>query len=491
MAKSQKSPSLPGFPTYPPVVVVLGHVDHGKTTLLDTIRKTNVVAGEAGGITQHIGAYQVWVKKDDPTSIITFIDTPGHEAFSKMRSRGASVADLAVLVVAANDGVKPQTKEAISHIKQAGIPFIVAINKIDIEGINLDVVKAQLAENEVIVEDYGGDIVSVPISARNNTGVKQLLEMIELLYELAEKKERKNVFEAVVLESYVDSHKGVVANALVRSGSVQVGDIVFCQNEKAKVRTLLNENSKPLSQAGVSQPIQLLGFKDVLPVGGVITSMDDFKAITVQTAPQAIELSPKEGEAESEKLKIIIRTDVAGTLEAIKANLTEEIELIGEGVGDITESDVLLARSTGARIIGFHVRIPRSVVKLAEMEEVKIETFDIIYHLLEKLQERVLKLTEPAINEEILGKAEIIAEFKIRGSHIAGCQISEGIIGRSERIRITRGEVVIGEPRIGAMQIERKEAKEAKKGQEVALVFRPDINFKLGDTVVAYKISKD
>ncbi|NMC35851.1 translation initiation factor IF-2 [Candidatus Beckwithbacteria bacterium] len=490
MAKKKTTPAQ-SQKKHPPVVVVLGHVDHGKTTLLDAIRESNVTASEAGGITQHIGAYQTQLRANDPSSIITFIDTPGHEAFSKMRSRGAQVADIAILVVAANDGVKPQTKEAIAHIKKAQIPFVVAINKVDLPEASLEMVKAQLAEQEIFVEGYGGDIVAVPISAKAKQGIDQLLEMIELIWELQEISPDTQDLKAVVLDSFLDSKKGVVANLLIRSGEIVVGQTVFCKNQETKVRCLITPNNEQVKKATISQPIQLLGFKHVLDTGELVTAKSQ-EHETAQSETGTTELVPEESKNEEQKrLKIIIKADQAGTLEAITANLTEEIELVGHGVGDINESDVLLAQSTEARLIGFHVKVPTLVKKLAEMEKVKIETFDIIYHLLEDLQARVLKLLEPTINEEVLGKAEVIAEFKIKGSHIAGCKVLEGKIVRSEKVRIIRGEQIVAEPRIGALQVERKDETEAKKGQEVALVFRPDLSFKIGDQVVSYKIIDD
>ncbi|NMB57189.1 translation initiation factor IF-2 [Candidatus Beckwithbacteria bacterium] len=475
---------------HPPIVVVLGHVDHGKTTLLDYIRKTSVQAGEAGGITQHIGAYQTQVDPKNPNSFITFIDTPGHEAFSKMRSRGSQVADIAILVVAANDGVKPQTKEAIAHIKKAGIPFIVAINKIDLEGINLDVVKAQLAENEIIVEDYGGDIVAIPISAQQGKGVDELLEMINLMWEMQEIKEVDSKLKAVVLESFVDSHKGVIANVLVLSGEIKRCQDLMCEALEAKVRCLFNENGKLLTKATASQPVQILGFKDLLPVGAIVEDLQESKLKQKQQEKDQ-KGKQKQGNSCEEgqnKIKLILKADVAGVLEAIKANFTQEVDLIGEGLGDISDSDVLLASSTGAKIIAFNVNTPKQVQKLVEMEGVKIKTYNIIYHLLEDLQKEILKLIEPCINEETLGKAEVIAEFNIKGNHIAGCKVVEGEIIRSEKVRILRGEKVVAEPRIGAMQVERQDTAKATKGQEVALVFRPDVKFNLGDLILSYKI---
>ena len=479
-----------------PIVTVLGHVDHGKTTLLDTIRKANVAASESGGITQHVGAYQVQVNPKKPEKLITFIDTPGHEAFSKMRSRGAKVADIAILIVAANDGVKPQTIEAIKHIKQAKIPFIVAINKIDIDGVILDNVKGQLVENEVFVEGYGGDIVAIPISAKKNKGIDQLLEMIDLMFELEqENQEISQELEAVVLESYIDPHKGVIANIVLRSGSFKIGDQVWCENKMGKVKIIISSNGKHLNMATAGQPVQLLGFKNVLPVGSIISKNQIEKKDKEEKEEKANLVKNDEANAddgeEQKRINIILKTDVAGTLEAIKANLTEEINLIDAGVGELSESDVLLARSTNARLIGFHINIPSSVKKLAEMEEVKIETFDVIYHLLEDLQKRVLKLLEPTINEEVLGKAEVIAEFSIHKTHIAGCKVTEGVISRPLPARVMRGDRVIAEVKFKAMQVERKDVTDAKKKQEVALVFRPDVKFKLGDQVISYKVIED
>jgi len=473
----------------PPVVVVMGHVDHGKTTLLDTIRKANVAAGETGGITQHIGAYQVRVRPDDPKSLVTFIDTPGHEAFSKMRSRGATVADIAILVVAANDGVKPQTKEAISIIKKAELPFIVAINKVDIEGVIIDKVKGQLAENEVFVEGYGGDVVAVEVSALKGTGVPQLLEMIELMYELQPIKEATPHLESVVLESFVDSQKGAIANLLVRSGKIRTGQMLYCDDTEAKVRYMISDSGGNVDQVTSSQPVQVLGFSKSLPVGALVT--DSKEAVEHLEKINKRQLTVEELEAEEKKLKIILKADVGGTLEAIKNSLTDEVLLVDDGVGDVSESDVLLAASTGARIIGFRVRLPKHVDKLAQMEEVKIQTFDIIYHLLEDLEKRVLKLMEPTINEEVYGKGEVIAEFNIKGTHICGVKVTEGALRRAAKFRILRGDKTVFEPRVAVMQENRQAAVEVKDGKEAALVFRPDIRFHIGDTVVCYRVVED
>lgn len=476
----------------PPVVVIMGHVDHGKTTLLDYIRKTHVQAGESGGITQHVGAYQARIRPDDSSSLITFVDTPGHEAFSKMRSRGAAVADIAILVVAANDGVKPQTKEAITHIKKAGIPFIIAINKCDIEGVVIDKVKAQLAENEIFVEGYGGSITCVEISALKGAGVSQLLEMIELMWELEEEKVEKDYLQAIVIESYIDAQKGTVANLLVRSGQLKIGQTVYCQDQEAKIRSLVSDSGQNLKIASQSQPVQLLGFKKSLPVGALVTdSKQNVEKIEAELQQNLQAEETVVPEDETKKLKIVLKADVSGTLEAIRGSLSDEVILVGEGVGDINDSDILLAASTNARIIGFRVKVSKQAQKLAEMEEVKIESFDVIYHLLEELEKKVLRLIEPTINEEVLGEAQIIAEFKIKNTHIAGCKVTQGIIRRTGKFRVLREDKIIAEPRVAAMQKDRNEVTEVKTGEEVALVFRPDIKFKIDDKIVCYQVLSD
>jgi len=502
MAKPQRK-KKPALKSRPPVVAVLGHVDHGKTTLLDKIRKTDVVSDEAAGITQHIGAYQVKIKKaasrqPPAASQITFIDTPGHEAFSKMRSRGARVADMAILVVAANDGVKPQTKEAISHIKQAKIPFLAAINKMDLQAASVEMVKGQLAENEVLVEGYGGDIVCVEISAKTGKGIPQLLEMLLLLAEMQELKiEKKAAFKGVIIESLLDKCKGPLATLIVKKGVLRLGDRVIAEKTKGKVKAMFDDKGKRVKKAGPSEPVQVLGFKGVPPVGSIVQKVgkigkEQVSKVSPNQSKHGSRQTPvsKESEEETKQIKLILKADVAGTLEAIKTNFTEEICLISEGVGAITESDVLLAQSTGAIIIGFSVPVPQNVKKLAEMEKVKIKTYDVIYHLLEDLQGQILKMLEPTIDEEALGKAEVIAEFDIKGNHIAGCKVKEGAFFKKHPIHIMRGEKKLADAKISQMQKEREDVEEVKKGNEVGLVFKPDVDFKLGDVIISYKITK-
>lgn len=497
MAKqTRKTPEKSKLQSRPPVVVVLGHVDHGKTTLLDTIRKSHIVDKEFGGITQHIGAYQI----EHQGREITFIDTPGHEAFAKMRSRGAKVADLAVLVIAANDGVKPQTKEAIRYIRQADIPFVVAINKIDLPEASTKMVKNQLAENEILVEGYGGDVVCVEISARQNRGIDNLLEMIQLIAEMQELKvDSKGTFEATVIESSLDSKKGPLATLMIKNGSLKIGNQITTSSSVAKVKSLTDEKGAGLESAGPSQPAEVLGFKTVPQVGERVRKVAPHFAPTSLKLRGAsrgkkvdevgkVEKVGEEEEEEKQRIKIVLKADTQGVLEAIETNLPEEVVIIHSDVGQVSESDVLLAQSVGAMIIAFNVKIPKKVAKLAEIEKVLIKTYNIIYKLLEEIEKKVLKILEPTIDEQILGEAEIIAEFKIRGSHIAGCKVKKGGINKKDTLHLKRGDKILADAKIKSLQKERQDVEEVVAGNEAGIVMSPDLDFKIGDVIISYKI---
>jgi len=477
----------------PPIVAVLGHIDHGKTTLLDRILQTNLAAAETGGITQHIGAYQVAVKvSDQETKKITFIDTPGHAAFSKMRSRGAKVADLVVLVVAADEGFKPQTKESLEHIQAAKIPYLVAINKIDLPDIHLDQVKKDLAKHGILVEGYGGEIVAVPVSAKTGQGVDELLEMILLLAEMAGlEADPQGELEAVIIESKLDKARGPVATVLVRNGSLKVGDQLVVEEAEAKIRAMFDERGQKVALAGPGEPVLVLGFKKVPPVGGRVkkgaaaekTSQQEAAVISPTSAERAV--SPTE--TEEPKLKIILKADASGTLEAILASLPENLEVIASQTGEVNESDVLLASTTGAEIIGFRVKVPKRIEKLAETEKVKIKTYPLIYELLEAVEETVLKLLEPTIDEEILGQAKIVAEFEIKKQRIAGCQVLEGKIEKKAPLHLKRGDKIIGHCRIESMKQGKEDINQAKKGEEFGVLLKPPVDFKIGDVLVSYR----
>jgi translation initiation factor IF-2 len=468
----------------PPVVAVLGHVDHGKTTLLDKIRQTNVVAKEFGGITQHTGAYQIKVKN----KIITFVDTPGHAAFAEMRSRGAKVADLAVLVIAADEGVKPQTSESLKYIKKAKIPFLVAINKIDLPHTDVEKVKQDMAKNEIQVEDQGGKIVSVSVSAKTGKGIEDLLEMILLVAEMEEiKGDEKKKLEAVVIESKLDKNKGPLATVLVRNGSLKIGDQIEADGTFAKIKAMFDENAKSVKTVGPSKPVEILGFKDIPEIG---TSIKKSEAIIVPPEKAKQEVAKKK-EEEEDKLRLIIKADVKGTLEAILAGLPQEVAVIDSSVGEVNESDILLADTTGAEIIAFNVKTPTKVKKLASTEKVKINDFQVIYKLFEAIEEKMKRLKEPFAGEEILGKAEILKEFEIDKKRIAGCRVIEGEVKKTDKFHLQRGEELVGDCRLKSMKTGKDKIEKAKAGEEFGAILYPLLDFKLGDMLISHRKAKE
>ncbi len=460
----------------PPIVVVMGHVDHGKTTLLDYIRKTNLAAREAGQITQHIGAYQAALGNKK----ITFIDTPGHEAFEKMRSRGARVADLAVLVVAADDGVMPQTKEAIRHIKEAKIPLIVAVNKTDLPGLNLEKIKKQLVKEDVLLEGYGGDVVSLPVSAKTGKGVKELLEMISLVAEMEKiTGDAHGALEAVVIESELDRNRGPVASVLVKNGTIRQGDNIFVENIKGKVRAMINDKGERLKEALPGTPVAILGLEKVPAVGAVLTNVG-----TTKEEAAAGSAGPTKA-LTGDLLKIILKADVAGTLEAIIASLPQEkLQIINSGMGDIGEADILLAKTTGAIVIGFNVRLSASAAKLAETENVKVKTYQIIYELLKELKDVMEVLGKPP-EEESLGKAEIIAEFPTEKNKIAGCKVIEGRLALGDKVKILHLEKELGRAMIKSLRKQKEAVPKAELGQECGIILEPQLDFNIGDIVIS------
>ena len=420
----------------PPVVAILGHVDHGKTTLLDNIRKSHVAEKEAGGITQHISAYQVETKGGK----ITFIDTPGHEAFSQMRARGAKVVDLAILVVAANDGVMPQTKESIAHIKTAKIPFLVAINKIDIPSINIEKVKKQLAEENVLVEGYGGDVVAVPVSAKTSQGIPELLEMIHLVAEISEiKNSPSKEFEGIVIESYLDKFRGPLATIIVKNGSFFVGDTLYGGTTSGKVKAIFDYNGENIKQASVSDPVTILGLDSVPPVGDILGKKEKVKSDNKEekTVGRDWTQVPKASE-----IRLVLKADTYGSLEAISNSIEslkaddQEVKFIHKETGDITENDILMAASSKAIIIGFNVKVAGAVEKIAEEEGVNIRSYNLIYELLDELKEGLTALSEAKKKKEILGEAEILAKFKSDEGNIAGCKVTKGRINISDTILV-------------------------------------------------------
>jgi translation initiation factor IF-2 len=475
----------------PPVVAVLGHVDHGKTTLLDTIRKSNVAAHEHGGITQHIGAYQVQIKSGQ---LITFIDTPGHEAFAKMRSRGAQVADIAILVVAADDSVKPQTKESIEQIKAAGIPMIVAVNKVDLPTANVDRVKQDLAKVGVQVEGFGGDVPIQQVSAKAGTGVDSLLDLIVLVAQMREfTSEPEAPFSGIVIETRLDKGKGMVATIVVKKGTLKFGMPLFEGDKQiARVRACFDEYGKGVTQAPPSKPVEVLGFTSLPSVGEAVTG-EAIKPVVVQpkiSAPQPAALPDflKPQEDILQTLKVVLKTDTAGSMEAIRQAFSTRIDVVSSGVGEITESDILDARACGAFVIGFNVKIATAAEKLAETEKVVFRVYTIIYELLDELTEVVAGLKEVIAKERELGVGEVIAEFPFEKDRIAGTRVLTGRLAKGDTVKVMHGESEIGRARIRSVRQGKNEITKVTEKGECGILLDKKVDFSLGDAIIAVTI---
>jgi translation initiation factor IF-2 len=504
--------------TRPPVITIMGHVDHGKTTLLDFIRKSRVVTQEAGGITQHIGAYQVSYGSNK----LTFIDTPGHAAFNKMRERGANITDLIVLVVAANDGVKPQTIESIRHIKKSGAPFIVAINKIDLPNIRIDVVKSELAEHGIVVTDFGGDVDTVEISALTGKGVDSLLENLVVMSELMElKADSQAPLEAVVIEATLDNKKGASASVIVQKGTLKIKQDLEIDGVQGRVRALFNELGESLSQAKPGDPVEIIGLKKVPHVGSIVreagveyqqhSSQDQKASGASASGSNTTSINPTETQVvnpfaninfdslfdQKEKLNLIIRADVEGTLEVIHQNLDEDqVNVLLSGVGEVTESDIEMAETSGAKVISFHTKVPARIKDLAKNHKVKIKEYDVIYKLIEDLQKQILKLIDAHIDEVELGTAEILQIFEMKGERIAGCRVKTGEIKKTDSIHLKRGEDIILDPVVKSLMQGKQEIDSVKNKSEFGITFKTSkklksVSFKVGDMIVAYKIDED
>jgi len=474
----------------PPVVVILGHVDHGKTSILDYIRKAKVAEGESGGITQHTGAYQV----EQGGKIITFIDTPGHEAFSAMRSRGVNVADVAILVVAADDGVMPQTKEAIQIIKKASIPYIVAINKIDKPEASIQNIKNGLTENEVLLEGYGGDVPNVEISAKTGAGMDDLLDMINLVAEMEELEEDSDKpLKAVAIEAAIDPKRGATATILIKEGKLKLGQYIAGSSTWAKVKQMLDFQGNDIGEAGPSTPVSILGFGDVPQVGEKFVQVSSQKEAEGRVDRK--KKKNKEGhlvqvEEGQKVVNIILRSDADGTLEAIHEVLrsieNEEIVLrvLEEGVGEITDSDVRLASSGNALVVGFRVK-PNSVANnLAQQQGVVIITFDTIYDLVQGVRSSILQFIDPETTEEILGKLKLLKIFRTEPSRIiAGGRVIEGEIKKGTKVTVFREDKKIGTGKLKELKKVDKVIETAKKGEEVGILFDGDVKLQEGDVL--------
>ncbi|TVP86475.1 MAG: translation initiation factor IF-2 [Acholeplasmataceae bacterium] len=493
----------------PPIVTVMGHVDHGKTTLLDTIRQSRVVEGEAGGITQHIGAYQV-IRNDQP---ITFIDTPGHAAFTEMRARGAKVTDICILVVAADDGVMPQTLEALDHAKAAKVPIIVAINKIDKVGSNPERVMTELSEKELIPEAWGGKTPFVPISALKNQGIEELLDVIQLLADIDEFKANPNrLAKGTVIEASLDKGRGPVATLIVETGTLKTGDFIVIGNTYGKVRTMNDDLKKRYTEAKPSQPVEVTGLNEVPQAGDVFMAFEDEK-VTRQIALER-QSRQREGENKSVKkasldrmfgdmessekeLNIIIKGDVQGSIEALRGML-EKIDIAGfhvnvvrSSVGAITENDVTLASASSAIIIGFNVRPTSAVKQFADTEGVEIRLYNIIYRVSEDIEAALKGMLEPTFEEIVTGQAEVRDLFKVsKIGTIAGCYVTDGVVKRDALVRVLREGVVVYEGKLASLKRFKDDAKEVKSGFECGLSIANYNDIKIGDIIEASQMKE-
>ena len=488
----------------PPVVVVMGHVDHGKTTLLDYIRKTNVAAKESGGITQHIGAYQVnWQDKEKKNRLITFLDTPGHEAFSAMRAHGANITDIAILVVAADDGVKPQTKEAISHAKAANVPIIVAINKIDKPEADPERVKRELSELDLLPEEWGGKTIMVPISAKTGKNVNELLDIVLVVTDMEELvADPSKKAEGVVIESHMQSGLGPIATVLIKNGTIKTGQIVLTGNSYGKVRFMENFQGKRIDEAGPSTPVKIAGLKNVPKFGELLQIVEDERTarnIIARRDLRIVKFGLKEISEEAKKgnlqeLNLIVKTDTQGSLEAIKGSLGNlgdsgiKVKILSSGIGDITDSDVNMAVASKALIVGFKVIIPKEVKKLAEDKNIKISVYDIIYNLIDDISAALQGMLEPDITEELVGKFEAIKVFYAnKNNKIVGGKVIDGKIVNGLKVHLYHSGEKNGEGKITSLKLEQNETDEVLKGFECGMGIDTTSNIKSGDVVEAYQ----
>ncbi len=467
--------------TRSPIVVVLGHVDHGKTTLLDALRKSDVVAGEAGGITQSIGASVVETQtpsSDGTNKKITFIDTPGHAAFSKMRGRGAKVADIALLIVAQDDGVSPQTKEAITIIKDSKVPFIVVGTKSDVLGVNAELVLGQLEKEEIFFEGRGGQVPFVSVSSKTGAGINDLIEMILLVSEVSEFTSDENApLEAVVIESFKDK-SGVVANCVVRNGKLKVGDLIFSENASGRVRALFDDKGKSVKEVLPGEPARVIGFSEVPPVGASVTKEKN-NAFSPDLAGTRKVLGGNRRLSEDE-LPIVLKAERAGALEAIIASLPAKTVVVDSGVGDVNESDILNAKVGNAYVFAFEAKIPASIIKLAASEGVRVKRFQVIYEMIKEIED-ILK----GGKVEILGHAVVIASFPFNNKKVAGCKVTDGKIAKINKLMLMRGEKEIGTAKIVSLKKQKTEVVIVIQGEEFGVIMDPQLDFAVGDVLAS------
>ena len=478
---------------YPPVVAVLGHVDHGKTTLLDAVRKTNIAAKEHGGITQSIGVSTVEFISEGRKRRITFIDTPGHVAFMRMRGRGVQAADIGLLVVSSTDGVMPQTKESIKLLKDSKIPFIAVLTKSDLHDKNPEKVKQQLLKEDVMLDRFGGDVPVIEVSAKADTNIRELLELILLVFEL--KRENYSIendeFKAIVIESRLDQKSGPRATIVIKSGSVLVRDDVKTERSKARVRTIISDQGEHLNKASVGEAVEIFGFETVPDVGSIVTKRHSGKPVSRREHPESpdtkrdsglarmtdLQPSPKEG------LSIVLCADTLGSLEAIVNALPKEILVVLQKTGEVSPADILFAKSVGAIVIGFNIKVRNEIVKLASLEKVLFKNYTIIYELMDEIND-VLKGKQLKVEEEIFGKAKVLASFPYEKTKVLGIDILEGRVARGDKARLIRKEEVLGESVVSSVRVGKNTISKVEKGHEAGIILSPFLDFAIGDMLI-------
>ncbi|MGE5042446.1 MAG: translation initiation factor IF-2 [Candidatus Levyibacteriota bacterium] len=475
---------------FPPVVSVLGHVDHGKTSLLDAIRKTDVAGGEHGGITQKIGTSEIEIEHEGKLRRITFIDTPGHEAFFTMRSQGVNASDIALLIVAADDGIKPQTKESIEKIKEAKIPFIVVLTKIDLPGAQIEKVKQMVMGEGILLEGLGGETPWIGVSSKTGEHVKDLLDLILLVHDLANiQKDDKASFMGVVIDSKLDKRRGAVSTIIVKQGKISVsGKLYREEKELGKIRALFDSDGKQVKEAGPGQGVEILGLSAVLPTGSVLFDSPQKKVEVVQERKimptSSVDLHAFFASQEEEGLLVYIKTETSGEMDAIKASLPKDIKVVGEGQGEIGVKDILQAKDFHALVLGFNVGIAKDAAALAMTESVFYKTYTIIYKLLEEMSEALASLSAEE-EVKIRGKAEIIAEFPTAVGKILGVRVAEGRLALNDPIIVTREDLEVGNARITLLKRGKAEVKEVAKGMECGVTISPFVDFQVGDVLLS------
>lgn len=493
-----------------PIVTFMGHVDHGKTSLLDLIRKSKITEKESGGITQHIGAYVVNIKAER----IVFLDTPGHEAFTKMRARGADVTDIVVLVIAADDGLMPQTLEAIDHCKAADVAIIVAVNKIDLASANIDKVKKQLSEKGFTPEDWGGEIITCEVSAKTEEGIEHLLEMILLQAEMMEiEGDPKRELEAFIIESKLTKGKGPTATLVIKDGTLRIGDVVMSGLSCGKVKSMIDEHGNILKEAGPSTPVEIIGLAEVPEAGAELIKVKNEKrarelveelklsSLELFEAPPAVTLEDiysKIAQGNVKELNLIVKADTMGSLEAIKGSIESmhsdevKIKIIHTGTGDISENDIMLASASKAIIIGFHVKANQKVREIEKKEAVDIRIYNVIYDLIDEVEKAIEGLLEPKMKEVIKGHARVKQVFNIsKIGNIAGCIIENGVISKKDKVKVIRDEEVIFEGNITTLKRFKDEAKEVRKGQECGIQISSFEKLEDEDIIEAYELKQE